>query len=519
MNAVTRFRARIGRMSLKTKLPVSFAGVALLTMLVLGAILVPLLGNYYSRSETSYLKAGAEQAAQDLSEVDWISVAAEVSATGGATAGAGNATNVAAARRQVQAVALSTQLRIRVFGPEGTLLVDSGPVSSIDATGIVGNRDEGSESEDELDDEGEGTVHRGEGKGRHGLPSPLGQGIFGGGWSGDGPRSERAIETQLTGNGQTVAIVRLSEGPAYSSTALRSALIAWLLAGVAAVLLAAVVGWLMSRRLTRPLLAITAASDSMAHGDLTVRAEVDRADEVGSLAGSFNAMADKMQHTVSALRRFVADAAHELGTPLTALETDLELAQNQDDAAERSRLIGRAMRQAERIDRLSTDLLLLSRLDTGTMPTSVEPIDLVSLARQVADSAASRAEQAGIDFALDLPAGELRVMGSEAGLQTALGNLVDNALKFTPPGGSVILGAQTQDRTAVVWVKDTGIGIPDADLEDLFSRFHRGRNVSAYPGSGLGLAIVKATMDIHGGAVTVESTPQGSRFELRLPLL
>ena len=335
MNAVTRFRARIGRMSLKTKLPVSFAGVALLTMLVLGAILVPLLGNYYSRSEASYLKAGAEQAAQDLSEVDWISVAAEVSAAGGATAGAGNATEVAAARRQVQAVALSTQLRIRVFGPEGTLLVDSGPVSGIDATGIVGDRDEGSESEDELDDEGEGTAHRGEGKGRHGLPSPLGQGIFGGGWSGDGPRSDRAIETQLTDNGQTVAIVRLSEGPAYSSTALRSALIAWLLAGVAAVLLAAVVGWLMSRRLTRPLLAITAASDSMAHGDLTVRAEVDRADEVGSLAGSFNAMADKMQHTVSALRRFVADAAHELGTPLTALETDLELAQNQDDAAER----------------------------------------------------------------------------------------------------------------------------------------------------------------------------------------
>ena len=415
---------------------------------------------------------------------------------------------VAQARRQVQAVALSTQLRIRVFSPDGTLLVDSGPVDSIDATGILGADDD-----EDTDDE------HGQGRGRHGMPSPMGQGLLGGGGSGEGPLSDRVVETELTDGEQIVAIARLSEGPAYSSTALKSALIAWLLAGIAAVLLAGVVGWLMSRRLTKPLLAITAASDGMAHGDLTARTEIHRADEIGSLAGSFNAMADKMQHTVSALRRFVADAAHELGTPLTALEADLELAQNQDDETERSRLIGRAMRQAERIDRLSTDLLLLSRLDAGTMPTSLEPIDLVSVARQVADSAASRAEQAGLDFVLDLPDSALRVMGHAEGLRTALGNLVDNALKFTPAGGSVVLGAQAQDQTAVVWVKDTGIGIPEEDLDELFSRFHRGRNVSAYPGSGLGLAIVKATIDIHGGVVAAESSPQGSRFELRLPLI
>lgn len=300
---------------------------------------------------------------------------------------------------------------------------------------------------------------------------------------------------------------------------MRSTLIAWLVAGVAAVLLAGVVGWLVSRRLTRPLLAITAASDSMAHGDLAVRTEVERADEIGVLAGSFNAMADKTQHTVSALRRFVADAAHELGTPLTALETDLELAQRQNDEKERTRLIDRAMHQAERIDQLSTNLLLLSRLDTGTVPAPMRPTDLVSLIRQVTDSVASRAEQAGIDLAVDLPEGELRVLGHAEGLQTALDNLVDNAIKFTPVGGSVRIGAEAQDRTAVLWVRDTGIGVPATDMEDLFSRFHRGRNASAYPGNGLGLAIVKATMDIHSGTVAVESSPQGSRFELRIPLI
>ena len=256
----------------------------------------------------------------------------------------------------------------------------------------------------------------------------------------------------------------------------------------------------------------------MARGDLGVRADVDRADEIGSLAGSFNDMASTTQHTVLALRRFVADAAHELATPLTALENDLELAQGQPDEAERARLLSRAMRQAERIERLSSDLLRLSRLDAGIAPASLEEVDLVLLVRQMGDAAASRSEQAGIAFTLDLPAEGVRVRADAEGLRTAVGNLVDNALKFTPAGGSVTLGARADAGSAAVWVEDTGIGIPPDDMVGLFCRFHRGRNVSAYPGSGLGLAIVKATMDIHGGAVSAVSTPSGSRFELRLPL-
>jgi signal transduction histidine kinase len=508
MNAINRLRARVGRVSLGKRLPASFAGVALLTMLVLGAILVPLLGNYYARSEVSYLQAGAERAVRDLSAVDWAAVAAEVSAAGGATTGGASAD----ARRRTQAVALATQLRIQVVGPDGTLLVDSGSVNAIDPAGIVqGRDDDGTGRDGDPSSEGEHS--------RHGLPSPLGGGLFGGPQTEDGPRSERTTETPLTGDGRVIATVRLSEGPAYGSTALQSTLVAWLVAGVAAVLLAALVGWMASRRLTRPILAITAASDSMAHGDLAVRAKVDRADEIGSLAGSFNTMADKMQHTVSGLRRFVADAAHELGTPLTALEADLELAQDQGDEAERSRLIGRAMRQAERMDRLSNDLLRLSRLDTGTMQPPMEAMDLVPLVRQMADSVASRAEQAGIEFMLDLPSHEMRAKAHADELRTAIGNLLDNALKFTPSGGSVRLGTGTECGNAVIWVEDTGIGILPDDMGGLFGRFHRGRNVSAYPGSGLGLAIVQATMEAHSGTVAVESSANGSRFELRLPLL
>jgi two-component system sensor histidine kinase MprB len=131
---------------------------------------------------------------------------------------------------------------------------------------------------------------------------------------------------------------------------------------------------------------------------------------------------------------------------------------------------------------------------------------------------ASRADQADVDLRLELSEVPLPVMGYPDKLETAIGNLVDNALKFTPAGGSVVLGSATGGGRARLWVSDTGIGIPPDDVPDLFQRFRRGRNVSAYPGSGLGLAIVRATMDLHGGTVHVESSDHGSRFELRLPL-
>ena len=313
-------------------------------------------------------------------------------------------------------------------------------------------------------------------------------------------------------------MLRLSEGPAYGAAVLRTTVVAWSLAGVAAVLLAAIVGWLTSRRITRPLLAMTVASGRMAHGDLSVRAPVERTDEIGTLAHSFNDMAGKVQNTISALQRFVADAAHELGTPLTALEADLEMAQAQDDPAARERLIARALRQAERLDQLSTNLLRLSRLDSGVSAEQMQPVDLVRLLRDMADPFASRAEQLDIAFTLQLPTDGVRIDAQQDRLRTAIENLVDNALKFTPAEGSVVLGLRREADEALIWVEDTGMGIPPDDMAGLFGRFHRGRNASAYAGSGLGLAIVQATMEVHKGKVAVQSGPGGSRFELRLPL-
>ena len=490
------------RVSLRYRLPATYGMVALLTMLLVGAILLLLLNNYYAGSERDYLKAGAARAARELSGVDWATVA-----TGGTSA------TSTLAEQQTKAVALATQLRVVVVAANGSTLADSGSPTEIDPSTIVPAGDGAPGSGNGA----QGGTRGGDSGGPGGLPSPLGPGLFGGGGA-NVPRSSQVIEQPLVVGGQQVATLRLSEGPAYGAAILRDTFIGWLLAGLVAVLIAAGLGWLWSRRLTRPLILVTAASDSMALGDLAARVEVDRADEIGRLGHSFNSMASRVQHTVSALQQFVADAAHELGTPLTALEADLELAHERSESEDEQRLLKRAMRQAERLERLSRSLLQLSRLDTGEFPTGPEELDLATLVRQMADTVASRADQADVALRLDVAPGEIWVSGYEEKLHAAVVNLIDNALKFTPAGGCVTIGLRADGGQARLWVADTGIGIPAEDMKELFGRFHRARNASAYPGNGLGLAIVKATMDIHGGSVGAESSPAGSRFELVMPV-
>ena len=118
---------------------------------------------------------------------------------------------------------------------------------------------------------------------------------------------------------------------------------------------------------------------------------------------------------------------------------------------------------------------------------------------------------------MDLPDEPVTVQGERGQLRQALGNLLDNALKFTPEGGEIEVGLRQEGTWASLWVRDSGIGVPAEDLPGLFERFHRGRNAAAYPGSGLGLAIVKAVVQRHGGQVTAQNLEQGARFAVRLP--
>ena len=334
-------------------------------------------------------------------------------------------------------------------------------------------------------------------------------------------RSAQVVRVQLVSQPGSLEV---SHGPAYGTDILRSVALAWLAASVVAVGLAGLVGLLASRQVTQPVLVLTAAARRMQLGDLSSRAALDparSAQEFSALAQTFNQMAQRMEATISTLRAFVSDAAHELNTPLTALHTNLELALNEPDNSQRGIFLGRAVAQSARLEHLASGLLDLSRLEAaGAAPAAMETLDLARLTADTGERFASRAEQAERIFTLALPAAALRVRGNMAQLQRLLDNLLENALKFTPPGGTIRLSLEGQAERAILGVTDTGIGIPGEDQPHLFERFHRGRNSAPYPGTGLGLAIVKAIVDRHGGQVEARSAGRdhGSQFTVWLPL-
>ncbi len=430
-----------------------------------------MLGSYYQRAERSYLESAARRVLENPVPGEALTDA----------------------RRWVLESAIRAQARIRLYDAGGELVADSGSVTNLDPTQLTRPRED-----------------RGE-HGRERLPQPLGEGIFGG--ESGAPASAASLRIDFSEGGY----FELSEPPVSGRAVLIGIAQAWLLAALLAVGLAALAGYLLSRRISQPLAVLTEASDRMAEGDLTARAPVTRGDEFGRLADSFNTMAERNETTVVSLRRFVADAAHEIGTPLTALEADLELAEKAASTDDERRLVLRALGQARRLEALSQGLLSLSRIEAGEA-AAFERVDLAALVREAADGIASRAEQAELTLEVGEIAEPLVVLADHAKLQVVFECLLDNAVKFTPAGGRIRVAAVREGADAVVSVADTGVGIPVAEQEAVFSRFHRARNVAAYPGSGLGLAIVKATVERLGGTVGFESDEGGTRFEVRLPV-
>lgn len=331
-------------------------------------------------------------------------------------------------------------------------------------------------------------------------------------------RSTSMISVPVTGtDGDLWGMLEMFDGLAYGSAIVDRVTSGWLAASAVAVVLAAAVGWIISRSLSAPLIALTEVTSIMAKGDLSARARVNRQDEIGRLAQSFNEMADRVEDTVSALRRFVGDAAHELHTPLTALNANLELAAQEMDEAKRRAFVQRAREQVQRMVTLSSDLLDLSRFESSRTLQERSGVNLSTVVREMGEVYASRAEQKGISFSHELPNADVLVQANESQLRRVLANLLDNAIKFTPEDGSVSVGLTTRERQVELWVRDTGIGIPQEDLPLLFNRFHRGRNTAAFAGSGLGLAITRTIVEAHQGAVTVESGSRGTRFAVQLP--
>ncbi|MBV1856346.1 sensor histidine kinase [Catellatospora tritici] len=309
--------------------------------------------------------------------------------------------------------------------------------------------------------------------------------------------------------GSQRALVRTAIPESDPAPTLRDLL--WLLAGstVAAGLLAALAARLAARRVLRPVHQLTETVELIrATGDLAIAIPADSRDEIGRLGSAFAAMTAALDESVGAQRRLVADASHELRTPLTSLTVNLELlAENLADP-QAPVLAAEALDQAIELKALVNDLVDLARY--GQAPFHTEDVRLDLVAQRVAARAARRAPQLHFDLAC-VPT---LVHGDPDALERAVANLVDNAVKWSPPSGRIRVEVQA----GILDVADSGPGIPDDDLEFVFDRFYRSPTARAHPGSGLGLAIVRQVAEAHGGTAQALPCRSGALLRLVLPV-
>ena len=323
---------------------------------------------------------------------------------------------------------------------------------------------------------------------------------------------------------QVVGYVQMTNRFTFFAEPLLAIRRALMVAGLGAVLVAVLLGFLMSRTLTAPLMALESATQQMEEGDLAVRAP-ETVGEIGDLSRRFNRMAARLQATFAdlaaerdALRRFIADASHELRTPLTALRQFIEILQGQagGEPETRSEFLGESQRQLERLQWMTGHLLDLSRLEGGVAALDIAKHDLSDLLEEALSPFRSTAAAKQIELRLSVPDGLDSIWCDRASLGMALANLLDNALKFTQPGGFVELAATAEAHATLLTVSDNGPGIQPADQEQIFERFYRGEISEQLPGAGLGLAIVKSAVEAHGGTVNVENR-DGAIFAVELP--
>jgi two-component system sensor histidine kinase BaeS len=283
-------------------------------------------------------------------------------------------------------------------------------------------------------------------------------------------------------------------------------------------LIAALVMVLAGRRLVRPILALTGAARRMTNGDHAARVPVTGRDEVARLGHAFNAMAESIQRHDHQRKAMVSDVAHELRTPLANIKGYL-VASEDGVVPLDSALVTSLLEEAGLLERLVVDLQDLALADAGMLRLHLAPRDLSELAEQVVSAHRPAAETAGVSLAAAVtdPA-PADVDGAR--IRQALGNLVANAIRFTPRDGKVVVGVRRVGNGYNLTVTDNGTGIAAEHLPHLFDRFYRAEHSRSRTtgGSGLGLAITKHLVEAHQGTITVTSTPDhGSTFTIHLP--
>lgn len=282
-------------------------------------------------------------------------------------------------------------------------------------------------------------------------------------------------------------------------------------------LLAALMWWLITRSL-RPLSRVAADVRARDVATLAPLPEAGLPEEVAPLVQSLNALLARLGEAMAGQRAFVADAAHELRSPLTALKLQAQMVKRAPDEAARGQATEALVAGVDRAAHLVEQLLALARHEPGARSEAFVPVDMAAVLRQTLADSAPLAQGKSLALSLDAADG-LQVSGDQSALAVLARNLVDNAIRYTPGGGQVHLSWQPEGSGALLRVDDSGPGIAPSDRERVFDRFVRGASAGETPGSGLGLAIVRSIAQRHRAALQLGSSDLGGlRVDVRFPL-
>ncbi|MDP3772809.1 MAG: HAMP domain-containing sensor histidine kinase [Gemmatimonadales bacterium] len=337
----------------------------------------------------------------------------------------------------------------------------------------------------------------------------------------------RFVARRVTEAGPAIVAVAVGEPTRDLDIAPRRLLTSMLLVAPLILVFAAGIGYLLSVRALRPVARIIDELEAITDGRSLHRrlpAPLSQVDELGRLASSLNSLLGRLEASFGAMRRFVADASHELKTPLTVMRAGVERALTDPATAPEAMVqLEETLQEVRRMTELVDALLTLARVDEGRMELHRETVDLGDLLGEVHETAQLLGEAAGVAAILEVPPEPVTVDADRDRIRQLAMNLAINAVKYTPAGGQVWLTLTAAPKSASISVRDTGIGIAPGDVGRVFDRFWRAdparSRTGERPGIGLGLSISKWIAEAHGGSIAVTSRPgRGSTFTVTLPL-
>jgi len=285
------------------------------------------------------------------------------------------------------------------------------------------------------------------------------------------------------------------------------------------IVVAAGVGWFMARRAVSSVEAITRTAQKISGGTLQERVPVKaRADEIDQLAVTFNQMLDRIQSLLKEIREMTDNIAHDLKSPITRIRGIAEVTLTTGKSiTEYEAMAASTIEECDRLLDMINTMLMISKTESGIVEPSREEIDLKGLIEKACELFGPSAEDRGVTLSCSVP-DRIRLVGDDQMIQRMLSNLLDNAVKYTPAGGSVTVSVSDTEMHVSISVQDTGIGISNDDLPHVFERFYRSDRSRSESGIGLGLSLARAIARAHGGEIGVTSSPnQGSTFIVILP--